>query len=115
MKGNPLIPFLVTAVAGFILILTLSFVGLNNLNEEAHGGEETAELAPEEIYTQTCSGCHGGELEGGMGPNLQQVGSKYSAEEIATILEEGLPGGMPSGLVSGADKDKLAEWLAEKK
>ncbi|MFC4183210.1 cytochrome c551 [Saccharococcus thermophilus] len=81
----------------------------NNANK---GGGDTA--AAEQIFQQNCASCHGKDLSGNVGPNLQKVGSKYSKDEIKKIIENGR-GGMPAGVIKGADVDKVAEWLASKK
>lgn len=113
MTRNPIIPYLITGIAGILLIIVLSSIGINQMNKEASGGEE--ELAsPEEIYQQNCSSCHGGNLEGGGGPALDKVGSNYSVEEIADIIQNG-KGAMPGGIVTGEAQQLLAEWLAEHK
>ena len=79
------------------------------------GGKESASGDPEKMYQQKCSGCHGGDLKGGAGPDLTKVGSALSKDEIKDIIENGKGGGMPKGLYKGADAEKVAEWLAEKK
>ncbi|GIP24634.1 MULTISPECIES: cytochrome c [Paenibacillus] len=63
-----------------------------------------------------CISCHGDQLEGKVGPNLQKIGSQMTNEQIFTTITKG-NGNMPSF------KDKLkpeeianvAEWLAAKK
>ncbi|KYD23482.1 MULTISPECIES: cytochrome c551 [Anoxybacillaceae] len=82
-------------------------------NNGNNGGGDTA-AAAEQIFQQNCASCHGKDLSGGAGPNLQKVGSKYSKDEIKNIIEKGR-GGMPAGLIKGEDADKVAEWLASKK
>jgi len=79
----------------------------------AGGGGDTA-AAAEQIFQQNCASCHGQDLSGGVGPNLQKVGSKYSADEIKDIIANGR-GAMPGGIIKGEDADKVAEWLAAKK
>jgi len=76
--------------------------------------EEVADASPEELYQQSCIGCHGDQMQGVSGPALKTVGSKYSEDEIQDILVNGTPGGMPSGLVPG-NEEKMAQWLAEMK
>ncbi len=79
------------------------------------GTEETANAAQgEEVYQQSCVSCHGGNLEGGAGPALETVGSKYSKDEILNIIENG-KGNMPPNIVQGEEADAVAEWLAAKK
>ncbi|MGG3210352.1 cytochrome c551 [Geobacillus stearothermophilus] len=84
--------------------------GNNNGN---NGGGDTAASA-EQIFKQNCASCHGQDLSGGVGPNLQKVGSKYSKEQIKEIIVNGR-GAMPAGIIKGEDADKVAEWLASKK
>ncbi|WP_106496677.1 cytochrome c551 [Lentibacillus sp. Marseille-P4043] len=86
-------------------------------NGEDSGGTVDASAA-EEVFKSNCASCHGADLSGGAGPNLQKVGSKYSADEIADIIKngkEGDQGQMPAGMATGDDVDLLASWLAQKK
>ncbi|TMN21346.1 cytochrome c551 [Lentibacillus cibarius] len=75
-------------------------------------GESTA--AAEEIFQNNCASCHGGDLSGGAGPDLREVGSDYSSDEIVDIIQNGKDG-MPPQDVSDEDAQALASWLAEKK
>lgn len=70
--------------------------------------------AAEEVYKKSCASCHGGDLSGGVGPDLTSVGSELSADQIETIINDGV-GTMPGGLVSADDAALLADWLAEMK
>lgn len=64
----------------------------------------------------SCMGCHGQNMEGAVGPNLQKIGSKYNAEEIADIIHNGKPPGMPGGMIKDeAEIKKLAEYMASLK
>lgn len=63
---------------------------------------------------QSCVGCHGGNLEGGSGPALSDVGSRLSKEEILDAIENGRPG-MPPGIISGDEAENVAAWLADQK
>lgn len=67
------------------------------------------------IFQQHCASCHGTDLKGAVGPNLTQIGSQFSKAQILDIIKNGKQGGMPPGLISGADADKVAAWLAAKK
>lgn len=116
MNRNPIVPFILIMVFGIGLMFFLSFKGLGDSKDLAHdaeGGEEpkTEEVAsnPEDIYKQTCAGCHGNAYEGGMGPALK--GITKSKDEIKEILLNGTPGGMPAGLVQGEQADAMAEYL----
>lgn len=62
------------------------------------------------IYQQSCVGCHGQNLEGGVGPALK--GNNLDEKQILEVLENG-KGQMPAGLVSGEDAKNLAAWLAD--
>ncbi|WP_438824207.1 cytochrome c551 [Bacillus sp. JJ1562] len=86
----------------------------NAANEPAgeNGGATTA--SAEKIAQQNCASCHGADLTGAGAPDLSKIGSKYSQDEIADIIENG-QGGMPGGIIEGADKEAVASWLAEKK
>jgi cytochrome c551 len=68
------------------------------------------------IYTNYCLSCHGSNLEGFRGPNLQEIGSRMNEEEIINKIEKG-GNGMPGFKVSLKESDIqiLAQWLAEKK
>ncbi|MDA8354055.1 MAG: cytochrome c [Firmicutes bacterium] len=77
-------------------------------------GEVDAAQA-KETYQSNCLSCHGEKLEGGQGPSLQQVGGKYSAKEIETIIQSG-KGAMPAQVsIDPEERKNLAGWLAEKK
>ncbi|MFD1779944.1 cytochrome c551 [Fredinandcohnia salidurans] len=76
------------------------------------GGEATVNA--EEIAQQNCASCHGQDFGGGAGPDLTKIGSKYSKDEIAGIIENG-QGSMPGGIIKGEEKDAVATWLSEKK
>jgi cytochrome c551 len=80
--------------------------------DSATGGTEVT--AGEGLYQKSCAGCHGGNLKGNMGPNLEKVGSKYSEEEILNIIHNG-QGSMPKGVLQGADAEAVAAWLATMK
>lgn len=118
MRGKPLYPFALTAVLGILLIVILSFVGINlddsasengdgNNNENAEEFDDPIELG-EHVYEQNCASCHGGDLSGASGPPLD--GGNYSADDILAAIEEG-PGAMPPDLASGEEADAVAEFI----
>ncbi|WP_435367716.1 cytochrome c551 [Mesobacillus subterraneus] len=80
--------------------------------DEAGGDKAGAD--PEKLFNQKCSSCHGGNLEGGVGPKLSDVGSRLSQEDIEGIIAKG-QGSMPAKLLEGDDASAVAEWLANKK
>ncbi|WP_163539609.1 cytochrome c550 [Gracilibacillus sp. YIM 98692] len=117
MKKNPIIPFALIASLGILAMIVLSVVGLNEQDKIAGEGEEENDVVLDdpEAIAESCIGCHGGDLEGASGPSLQQVGSKYSQEEIYEIIMNGIEGtNMPGGLVESEEAEVLSEWLAEK-
>lgn len=87
----------------------------NELSTEAAAGASEQVQA---LYKQTCISCHGGNLEGRVGPatNLQKVGTKLSKEQIAKQIANG-GGGMPAfgTKLKPEEVEALAAWLAEKK
>jgi cytochrome c551 len=80
----------------------------------AAGGAATGDV--QAVFKQNCISCHGVNLEGGVGPNLQKVGTKYSKDQIVGIITNGR-GAMPSfkGKISDNEIGALADWLAAKK
>lgn len=121
MKRNPLIPFGILAIVGILLVTFISFYGAHQFNQAAEkkngGSQKQAATAktPEQIFqSSSCIGCHGKNLEGGAGPNLQHAGSKWSKDKILNQIKNG-GNGMPGGLLSAADAQKVADWLAKKK
>jgi cytochrome c551 len=92
---------------------SLALAACGGGGDEAGGGD-TAGADPEKLYNQKCSSCHGGNLEGGVGPKLSDVGSRLSQEEIESVIANG-QGSMPPKLLEGDNASAVAEWLANKK
>ncbi|GGP15901.1 c-type cytochrome [Oceanobacillus neutriphilus] len=86
-------------------------------DEEDEGDGESASVeAGEEVFQNNCTGCHGQDMAGGSGPDLTEIGSKYSQNEIADIVENGTDGGMPAFKdLEGDELDELTNWLSEHK
>ncbi|MCY8533763.1 cytochrome c551 [Bacillus vallismortis] len=103
---------------GFALSVLLAACGSNDAKEEEKPdtGSKTEASASEgeELYQQSCVGCHGKDLEGMSGPNLQEVGGKYDEDKIKNIIKNGR-GNMPKGLVDDKEAAVIAKWLSEKK
>lgn len=120
MKKNPVIPFIIIMVFGIGLMFLLSFKGLGDMKEvakEKGGGSgsektETAATNPEDIYKQTCVGCHGDQYQGVVGPSLKGIGSKISKEEIMSAITKG-KGNMPPGLVPEEQAAAMADWVSK--
>ncbi|MBR7797684.1 MAG: cytochrome c551 [Bacillota bacterium] len=119
--------WLLTMLFGTALVLGACGGGDDNASEEPAdngdtGTEEPSDseggavdtAAAEDVFKSNCASCHGADLSGGNGPDLTQVGSKLSSDEIADIIKNG-KGSMPAGMASGDDVQLLADWLAQKK
>ena len=91
---------------------SLALAACGGGGDEAGGDKAGAD--PEKLFNQKCSSCHGGNLEGGVGPKLSDVGSRLSQEEIESVIANG-QGAMPPKLLEGDDASAVAEWLANKK
>lgn len=120
MSKNPVVPYILIFSLGIGLIFFLSLYGLDQKKEITSQGEEgqtdevvNAEFDPE-VAIGKCIGCHGGELEGGMGgaaPAL--VGLSLSKDEIVTVLKDGqgaMPPQVPNAIPADHAED-LAEYL----
>lgn len=86
--------------------------------EEGGAGDAAYdEAAAQEAYqTGGCASCHGGNLEGSVGPSLEQVGANYSQDEIVDIINNGMGQMPPQGDNLDDDaKQNLAAWLADQK
>lgn len=106
---------LLLALTTGTMLFTVAACGSNNDSDSnKDSGEPVSVANGEELYKQSCASCHGGELEGIVGPSLKEVGAKYSEKEIENIIHEGR-GSMPSGVVEGNDAKSVAKWLATKK
>ncbi|OME99278.1 hypothetical protein BK127_38900 [Paenibacillus sp. FSL H7-0331] len=110
-------------IAGFLLINGLSaYQSTNSPNGPTTDTKQSAQAATGAgdkggaIYKANCISCHGDKLEGTLGPNLQQVGSRLSKEQIAAKVQNG-GGSMPAfkSKLKDADVESLAEWLSIKK
>lgn len=110
---------------GLVAVVLLFVAGCSSDSGETSDDAESAEnntgavaedtANAEEIYSGNCASCHGGNLEGGMGPSLETVGANMSETEIADVIKNGR-GQMPAITQLQDDEvQELASWLAEKK
>lgn len=97
--------------------LVLGACGGDNNDNDTGGDNNSVETsAADEVYEKSCMKCHGGNLDDGSAPaDLTAIGSKYSAEEIEEIIENGTGGMPPITNISDDDRTLLADWLADKK
>ncbi len=124
---NVVMPYAIIAILGVVAVIIISVIGLNQQVDVAEGDDteqveeqegaaegETAGVDPDTVYQNNCAMCHGADLTGGGGPDLTAVGSKYNADEIKEIIQNGI-GGMPAvPAVQGEELEALATWLSEK-
>lgn len=78
------------------------------------GGSEvqTVEQDPEVLY-RSCLSCHGQDLKGRSGPSLENLGSRYNAEDVIHIILHG-KGRMPAiKRIKPEEAEILAQWLLE--
>lgn len=110
-------------ITGFNIILAVCLVfllfvyeGPKQSQPVSAKGSVTASASgdAEDIVGKNCITCHGDQLQGGGGPALNKIGSKYDQSEIENIIKNG-KNGMPAGVISGDDVTVVAKWLSEKK
>ncbi|MHA6482998.1 c-type cytochrome [Paenibacillus sp. strain BS8-2] len=72
------------------------------------------------LYQSRCLSCHGSELQGRVGneTNLQQVGARLSAEDIAAQIRDGSEDGLMPAFGDQLTEEQitgLSDWLAGKR
>lgn len=108
---------LLAAIFGSVLMIAACGGGDEEatVTNKKNGGEVVKTQDAEKIVQGNCTSCHGGNLEGqGNFPNLTNVGSRLSQEEILKVIQEGR-GAMPANIIEGAEAEVVAEWLSNKK
>ena len=114
MKNNPLIPYVLIMAFGIGLIFFMSLDGAGSKDEAHEAGEsggESTEVADIDAaaLTQSCIGCHGGDLSGGMGPELT---GGLDAEHVKDVVMNG-KGSMPAQTqLSEAEAQAVADYIA---
>ena len=98
----------------FALLLVIGVTACGNTNNNNDPGESASGSDASSLYQQNCAACHGNNLQGKNGPNLQKIGSELTKDQILKQIKNG-GGGMPGNIISGKDADKVATWLAGKK
>src|SRR5690625_3051632 len=109
MSKNPVIPYAITAILGVLLVIFISYIGVNQreaiedpegaVSEEAANEDEAMTMDADEIYKNSCASCHGGDLTGESAPDLTEVGCRISDDEIEDIFIIGKVGGMSAGVL----------------
>ncbi len=75
---------------------------------EEPAGDFNAEAA-RATYETSCISCHGGNLEGAMGPKL--AGSEHSPEHILGVIQNG-QNTMPAIDIPAEEAENVAKWIA---
>ena len=91
MKRNPLIPFALIAALGIIVMFVFSFQGLNKSKELADAKmaeASTNSIKPEDIVKQSCTSCHGDQLQGAVGPNLQKLVGNFQRMKLKKFFRK---------------------------
>ena len=105
---------LVTAVLMLAVVIGLSACGNKADNTTAPVGPNA-----EAIVKTKCATCHGQNLEGVIGPKLNDIGARLTKDDIAKVIKDGKTGNigvMPPGSLTKQDEiDAVAEYLAAKK
>ena len=73
---------------------------------------ETVSSEGEELFANSCSGCHGSDGDSGSSPQLSSVVPPLSDEELTDVIENGV-GSMPGGLVASDEIPTLLSYLRE--
>lgn len=85
-------------------------------NSKNGGTTKDSSAQAASLFKKNCMVCHGANLGGGVGPNLQKIGASWSKAKITTQITNG-GGGMPSfkGKLNDSQIRVLADWLSSKK
>jgi mono/diheme cytochrome c family protein len=77
---------------------------------------EESGAAAEALFKQSCTSCHGVDLEGDIGPNLQKAGGHLTKAQITAQITDGGTAMPPFGKrLKTEEIQTLAIWLAAKK
>jgi len=106
---------LIVAPALLLACVSLTVFGLANW----HPAKVEAKAAAGEVvlgdpkrgaslYRATCSGCHGVDAEGGVGPRLK--GATLTIAQVKAQIDNG-GGTMPAGLVAGEHEEDILAYI----
>ena len=81
-------------------------------------GDELVNMG-ESVYLVECVACHGLNADGNNEKDAADLNQRISEKSVKYVINHGsnnlksaYPGGMPAGMASGADVDKLAKYVA---
>jgi mono/diheme cytochrome c family protein len=97
-----------------LLLLTAGLLGCSSGSSEQQVTLVDKESNGYTLYTQNCAGCHGENLQGRSGPNLQHVGSQLTTDKLSQQIAQGAAG-MPAfkNKLDEAQITELATWLSK--
>ncbi|AOZ92770.1 c-type cytochrome [Paenibacillus crassostreae] len=107
------------AACALAIILMFTLPGKSEVAKEAKPSMPEVVLdatAAEASVKANCISCHGDQLQGGVGPGLQNAGSHLTPEQIYNLVSKG-KGIMPAFKDTLAEEEvaNVAQWLAQKK
>ncbi|MDQ6421180.1 cytochrome c [Paenibacillus sp. LHD-117] len=118
---NTRIQFERSALTVFAIILLAIAAGCGGPLQGKKSGKALSDAPAETaaLYQSRCLSCHGSELQGRVGSetNLQQIGSRLSADEIAVQIRDGGQEGLMPAFGDQLTEEEikgLADWLASK-
>lgn len=81
----------VSTLFAVLLTITLGMTACGDDGDGGDGSRASGSADGETIYNQNCASCHGGEGEGGVGPEVGGgvLVEKYSVDEQREIVAEG--------------------------
>ncbi|TXK74390.1 cytochrome c [Paenibacillus sp. N3.4] len=95
------------------LVLLFLVLGLTACGSKQNEDQPAAVKADAPtIYKNFCISCHGNQLQGGQGPNIQKVGERLDEDQLIKRIQKG-GGGMPPFQVALKEEElkALAVWL----
>ena len=104
-----------TVIAGVVWLATVGFsaaLAAQMPRRPPTGGIPAPAADGAELFAMTCQVCHGQAAIGGVGPALR--GTKFSADFVRKVLQEGRPGTMMPGFsatMSAAEIAQIARYV----